>query len=144
MLLMDLFVDPQGIEGLSQRERRLPGQHKLAPLSGQLPLWALLSNKNFLVLEQKTLTHEQKTQGKHSTERFAGDERRGATAPVSWLSVRSNGLRSLEYTEYMGFCRPESHLLHSRRTRTAIPREPLARSGRGGLLRTDRACSHYS
>ena len=100
---MDLFVDPQGIEGLSQRECRLPGQHKLAPLSRPLPLLALLSNKNLLALEQKTLTHEQKTQGKHSTEWFAGDERRGATAPASWLSVDSNGLGSLEYTEYNGF-----------------------------------------
>ena len=46
-----------------------------------------------LVLEQKTLTHEQKTQGKHSTEKFAGDERRGATALVSWPTspLKRNG-----------------------------------------------------
>jgi len=143
MLLMDLFVDPQGIEGLSQRERRLPGQHKLAPLSRQLPLLALLSNKNLLALEQKTLTNKRR---KGSTAQ-RGLPATNAAEPLllylGFLSVQMDfAVWSTRST--MGFCRPESHLLHSRRTRSAIPREPLARPGRGGLLRTDRACSHYS
>ena len=52
------------------------------------------------------------------------------------MYFKKNGTGSLEYTEYMSFCRPENHLLHSRRTRSA-------RSGRGGLLRTDRAYINY-
>ena len=66
-----------------------------------------------------------------------GDERRGANSSCILALIQlkmDSAVWSTRST--MGFCRPESHLLHSRRTRSAIPREPLARSGRGGLLRT--------
>ena len=110
------------------------------------------------VLEPRTLTAAylscSRTKNSHSRTKDTREaqhrevcRRRNAAEPLllylGFLSVQMDfAVWSTRST--MGFCRPESHLLHSRRTRSAIPREPLARPGGGGLLRTDRACSHYS